>query len=304
MTATRSGRSSGFRTLSLIIGSGLFIGACSPAKNQTTEPVVLAAPPTVGTGAAAAPPTVTPPDEPSPTGSCSHSYPYANSSITDFACKVTDIAFAALRGKPLPNNGIAIERLPRGRSLVRKRDAVPARLDVVAFIAEMDILLGLSKKASNSRAGRSRNRTLRTALYLSSTGLKLAHLRVSSAIRAYPLAPEVKGFEPVAKDLIKALRANRLKRWLISETERPGFGNDALFRELIDEAPKTRVIRDVRDMLKTWNEPEEYRFDDLVILVRGPDRRIYNLRLDVEHHRHGMELDSRPLVYFKQVYRF
>ncbi len=237
------------------------------------------------------------------------SYGYARSPLTKLANDVTDIAFAALREEPLPERAIAIERIDPERPLVRVRSdaAFSAEgLEVVGIGLEMELSLGPEEEEGGgdhaSEPGEDET-TLKTVVYLSPNGLRLAGLEIRSPRLGRPLPSEQSGLGEIAEDILERLRSGSLNEILIGDPERQAIGDDNVWEEITEELPDGELIERAATFARAnTGAPRGYRFDDLAILVRDPSGALFALVFDLEHGSDGsLELDSRPLVNVRPV---
>lgn len=236
-------------------------------------------------------------------------YGYADSPITGLATDITDIAFAALRGQPLPRNGVAIERIDPDRPLVQLREGEgfsPERLEVLALGMELELMLGPEEEQGQEVSDAGPNEaTLRTVIYLGATGLRLAELDVGSPHLGRPLPERWSGVAEVANDLLDGLRQDAVQQLLVGEAERQHLDDEDLWREVAHELPGPDTIARAAELARANpGPPRGYGVDDVAILVRDANGVIHAIQLQLEHDSEGsIELDSRPLARVRRAVR-
>lgn len=234
-------------------------------------------------------------------------YGYAPSHLTPLADKVTDIAFAALRGQPIPQNGILVQPTDPSTQLVRQDLSSPMFADqvtVIGFAIEADVVLrpgaadpygGLGGLGGGLGGGG--DGSLDVLFLLHRSGLRLAGLEVRGPREALPLPPQLAGVGHASAEVLGSLRDGSATVKTLHEGDRVALGDDALYREIADERPSLQTLERAKALAVGVPQALGYRVDDAVILTRSPDGRVWTLGMDFEHGAGGVAmLESRPLV--------
>ena len=270
------------------MGAVLALSAsCGSAQATSTVPEPVVVDPAAASATAE--------EAPPPEDETFSRYGYAESVMTPFADRVTDLVLAALAGRVLPEVGVPVESLHEGQSLVELRsalDAVPEGLEVVGFGMEIDMVL----------RGAPTGGRLSVVLYLGPTGIRLAYVGVSSGRRGDPLPRELGEIEVVASSVLDTMRDGGIDELLLGEADRRWLDDDRVWNELARERPDDETLERAIELARSTEDPVAYTLDDLGLLLRDADGRWYSAELDFDHQGGGIvALENGPLVTLRRI---
>jgi hypothetical protein len=231
--------------------------------------------------------------------------PFADTPITPFAEHISDLALAAVYGRalppsPVPTNG-PLERIVEWPT----PGVRPTRLSVLAVGLEVDLILKRGNPTVDS-AGVERWGTLRVMLVITRNGLRLLSLRPVEATadgEGGTPPPGLEGLDRVARDLIAHLRSSDLSAYEFNEADRSLLSNDTVWTEVLRDRPSHGRLRDVAAMVADLPDaPLAYNLDDIGVLVRDPDGRLYSLSLEMDPHQGSFVLTDSPLVDVRRLW--
>jgi hypothetical protein len=224
---------------------------------------------------------------------------YAESPLTALADDMTGLAFAVVRGEPTPPTMLPITGIdPDEPQQKDGGNGIPDldRMALVGFALELDISVGQASASGAERAGR-----LRTVVWLGSTGVRVARLRVADHRAGRPLPAPMNGLEAVAASLHRALVAGDIRSMFLGDAERPDFQNEEMFREAIDELPDDDTLAEAHALADAASI-SGYAVDDVVVLLRAPDDGFWGLRMDFEEDSSGaLVIEANPIVTVRRV---
>lgn len=252
-----------------------------PTPAPESKPAPTAAPIAVGSA-----PTLAPRE----TGS-----PFAPSPLSALASGMRDIVWAALDGRPLPENGIAVEPARDPERRVRSKHPVPPtrELDVLAFAMEVTVIL---RPSSPDDGESTDDGSIEAIAFLSRTGLKVAGLETKGSRRPLALPPWLSGVERFGQDLVAALRGRRMGELLVGEAERSVLNDELLYRRLMDERPKLERLEQAERVAAKHAAIAGYKLDDAFLVARDRRGGIWGFQLEIEDSDGRVALDGSPLV--------
>ncbi len=234
--------------------------------------------------------------------------PFAETPITAFAESITDLALAALERRPLPPSPVPTRRPIDSDEIVEWSGFVgprPSRLEVLAVAIEVDLIL---KRGEPPPDGENAARwgSLRTTLVVNRNGLRLVSLRpaVMSPDPGGGVPPAgLEGLEPIARQLIAHLRRGDVSPYDLTEQDRQLLSNDMVWREVLQDRPTHARVREVASMLvELPDAPLAYRLDDVAILTRDPEGRLYGLSLELDAQGNSFVLTVSPLLHVRRLW--
>jgi hypothetical protein len=235
---------------------------------------------------------------PNPPAHGSRGSAFPPSALTDFANGITSIVIAVLEGRAPPDRPIPIERVRDPSKLVRAEEPIPPvqELEFFLFALEVDIIFTPPAPPPGTTAEAPDN-GVRSIAFLSRTGLKVARLRPSSGNSAKPVPAWLAGVEQYAKDVHSHLRSGQMSSLLVGDAERPVVGNDALFREIMEDQAKPADLRVMEEAAKKSRGPIGVRADDVILVARHPrSSDFYGFKLNLDEVDDVIVLDSAPLM--------
>jgi hypothetical protein len=231
--------------------------------------------------------------------------PFAPSPITETAEAFADLALAAIEARPLPPS--PIPTAGPITSNVDWRDGVTSlnELSVIAVAFEVDLVLKRGVPAEDAE-GVARWGELRAVIAVSRNGLRIVELRPGemrddATDRAAPAGLE--GLVPLTRDLLSRLRAGDLSIYELTEDDRRLLANDVAWARIQHDRPHHGRLREIQEMLASLpHEPLGYRLDDVSILARDGQNRLYALSLEVDPHGDTFALVTEPLVTVRRLW--
>ena len=272
----------------------LAVGCAAQAPPEQRRPATVVA--TAGPEATAALPS-TPLTAPSVRGQSD----FPPSALTGLATSIRELVIAALEGRPLPAHP-PTEPIRDPAKLVRLKSPLPpvAELEFVVFALEIEIVV-VDPPRTPAPGNSHENNSITGLAFLSRTGLKVGSLETSSEDKAPPLPPWLSGAAGFGREVHAALRGGRVSTLLLGEAERPVIGNDALFREVMEENPTREKIGELERLAQRSAEPLGYELDDVGLLARDRGGDLYAFELDFDEHDGQVVLDSAPLVRAERI---
>ena len=233
-------------------------------------------------------------------------YGLAPTSLTPLADKMADIAFAALRGQPLPQNGIPVQPLAPGQILARQDPEGPMPVEGVAvfgFFVEAELVLrpggGAYPPGGLGSGGLygAGDGTIRTAFFVDRAGMSVVEVAVREPREARPLAPALAGVGQAGIELLTALRDGSATQMLLDEADRIAVGNDAFYQEIASDRPSLTNLERAKTLAMSVPQPLGYRVDDAGVLARSQDGRVWMMAMEFEQDMSGaVALEASPLV--------
>jgi len=212
--------------------------------------------------------------------------PFAASALTPLAEQLAALARAALDGGPLPSE-LPLEQPVRADALVESEEALPAAADLDFFLLALEICLDFDSETPDG-AG------VKAGLVLTRTGVRVASLGGCSGRGDAPLPEWLRGVEQASRDLARALDDGSIRELIIGESDRPAFGNDAVFDALAERRPTLAQI----DRARRKSEAK-YRgasLSELGVIARVRAGEIWGFLFEVGERRGQIVLCSSPLL--------
>ena len=201
---------------------------------------------------------------------------------------------AAVHARPFPPHRAELEDNAEDLTSVVLRPGdppVPESLTFEAFLAESDIMF----PSHRTEAATQPAWTLRVVFFVGAGGVKIAGVRLRGEHTPRELPAWLRGVEEAGWQVIHAARKEQLRRLLVGDVERCALRNDALFAKITEDMPDDALVDRVESMV-TWDGPTGFHADDLALVARDDQGRLWGFQLDVDHARGGVVLDSRPFV--------
>jgi hypothetical protein len=224
--------------------------------------------------------------------------PFASSPITETAEALTDLALAAVEGRALPTPPLPTDEPLESTAELELRVEPPPRLSVIAVAFEMDLVMKRGEAPAEA-VGIERWGTLRATVALGRNGLRLVELRPSELTpdAGHRLPPGLEGMAAIARELLGHLRAGDLSAYELTAEDQRLLANDAIWARVMHDRPGRARIREVQQMLADLpNEPLGYRLDDISILARDAQNRLFALSLELDPANGSFALTTSPLV--------
>ncbi len=234
--------------------------------------------------------------------------PFAPSPITDFAESIADFALAAVEARPLPPPPIELRHDLEGAPSVEwaaQAGPRPTRLSVLAVAMQLDLVLKRGEPPE-AATGVDRWGRLRTMVVIGRNGLRIVSLRPGTMTRvgtegAPP--PGLQGLVELSRTLIADLRRGDTSRYELADEDRRLLANDAVWAQLFEDGPPLARAPEVTAMLHGLPDtPLAYGLDDIGVLVRDQDGRLYSLGLELDPHAGTFALATTPLVRVHRIW--
>jgi hypothetical protein len=201
---------------------------------------------------------------------------FARSPITELGEKIVELVTAAIDGKPLPND------LPLGTP---RRDTGPVQLTGLDLDDAKGIDwfgLGIEVDFSvTTQGGTPAN--VDTVYLLTEAGLHLIGTSVGERERKLALPRWARGLETVAIDLLATARRGNLASLLPGDDVRRVFAADEFWEKAVKTLPKAEKLDELEALARTATSgPTGFRLDDVELVGRKPDGKLYTAKLDFD----------------------
>jgi hypothetical protein len=235
--------------------------------------------------------------------------PFAASPITPFADAITDLALAAVEGRTLPPSPVPFRHPVDGAPVLEwssRTTPRPAHLTVLAMALQLDLVLKRGTPADDA-VGIDRWGTLRTTVVVGHNGLRIVSLRPAAMTpHGTEGAPPhgLEGLRELATTLIADLRRGDVSAYELTDEDRRILANDAVWAEIYEDGPPLARAPQIAAMLEGLpNTPLAYGLDDLGVLVRDEEGRLYSLTLELDPTPDGsFALATTPLVEVRRLW--
>lgn len=233
--------------------------------------------------------------------------PFADSPITAFAEQLTDFVLAALEGRSLPPLPIET-RAPIDAPEIEwrsRRGPRPRRLDVLAVAIEVELVLKRGEPDPDA-AGPDRWGAVRATIAITRHGLRVVSLQ-PRAMSPDPLGGALPsglaGLADVSRRLLSDLRRGDVSAYALNEADRRLLANDAVWTQLHEDGPPLRRAGQIARMLEGLpDEPLAYWLDDVGILARDEEGRLYALTLELDPRGSTFVLSTSPLIEVRRLW--
>lgn len=216
-----------------------------------------------------------------------------SSSITPWLEPLAELALAALRGQPLPDAGIALAPDARTGPMVEQGELVPTPVPFLritgAVVSEVDMTLEGVPDLSR----------LQISLALTQEGLRIAVVERRDNPRGGAVLPADHPVHLTALEVIEELREGRSGPLLLTtEGCRGLLGNSSECERIPVQTDDSidEVLEGLRVDLTTARGPTAYRFDDVILVARGPSDEIYGVILGLDCENGQLQIRGTPLV--------
>lgn len=234
--------------------------------------------------------------------------PYASTPITEFAEAMTDLALAAVEGRPLPTSPVPLRHSIDGAPEVEWSEHLrerPRRITVIGIAFELELILKRGTPPEGAE-GAARFGSVRATVALSRNGLRLVELR-PRAMTPEPLggAPPrgLEGLPALARQLVSDLRQGDIHTYDITESDRVLLGDDAVWAEAQELRLIHARIPEIRRLLEGLpDEPLAYHLDEVGILARDDQDRLLSLAMDFDPRDGSFALSTQPLVEVRRLW--
>lgn len=235
--------------------------------------------------------------------------PFAPTPLTGFAEALSDLALDAVQGQPLPPSPIPT-RSPLGREPAEIEwwppgEPRPRRLDVLAVGLEVDLVL---KRGEPPEAGTLAERfgVLRVTFVVNRNGLRVVSLR-PGAMSAQPGGGSpprgLEGLREAAQALVASLRRGDVSAYQLTGADRQLLANDSVWHQLHEDGPPLGRAREIAPLLEGLPDaPLAYRLDDVGVLARAEDGRLFALSLELDPQDGTYVLSTTPLVRVRRLW--
>jgi hypothetical protein len=235
--------------------------------------------------------------------------PFAPSPITSFAEQMTDLALAAVEGRPLPTAPVATRRPLEGAlaevTWSEHTTRRPRNLEVLAFALEVELILKRGQPEPDAH-GPERWGTLRTTFVVNRNGVRLVSLRpgaLSPTVVSGRPPAGLEGLPELARELLAHLRRSDISPYDFTEEDRRLLSNDTVWAEIHQDRPTRARLGDIARMLADLPDaPLAYRLDDIGILTRDDEGRLYGLALELDPDQGSFALATSPLVQVRRLW--
>lgn len=235
--------------------------------------------------------------------------PFAETPLSAFAEQLAELALAAVQRRPLPPSPVPT-RTPLGEAspLVEwwpPGAPRPRHLEVLAVGIEVDLVL---KRGEPPESGTPTDRfgVLRATLVVSRHGLRVVSLRpgiMSPHLGGGAPPSGLEGLTEAARALVAALRRGEVSSYQLTEEDRRLLHNDAVWAQLHEDGPPLARARQVAPLLEGLPDtPLAYRLDEVGVLVRDEDERLYSLTLELDPQGGSFVLATSPLVQVRRLW--
>jgi hypothetical protein len=237
--------------------------------------------------------------------------PFAPTPLSSFAEALTDMALGAVRGQPVPASPVPT-RAPLGAEPAEVEwwppgEARPSRLEVLGVGVEADLVL---KRGEAPDGGTLAERfgVLRVTFVVNRNGLRVVSLR-PGAMSPRPGGgappPGLEGLATVARELIAALREGDVSAYQLTEADRRFLANDSVWAQVHEDGPPLGRAREITPLLVGLPDaPLSYRLDDLGLLVRDEQGRLFGLSLELDRRGDSYVLSTTPLVRVRRLWPY
>lgn len=233
--------------------------------------------------------------------------PFADSPITPFAEQLADYALAAVEGRPLPPPPVPT-RTPVDTPEIDWSERArprPRRLEVLAVALEIELVLKRGRP-EDSATGPERWGTLRTTLAVTRNGVRVVSLR-PGAMTPDPQggAPPrgLEGLRELSRRFLADLRRGDVSAYELTEADRALLANDAVWVQVHEDGPPLRRARELARMLEGLPDaPLAYWLDDVGVLARDEEGRLYSLTLELDPYRDTFALATTPLIEVRRLW--
>jgi hypothetical protein len=242
-------------------------------------------------------------------GERSPTRPFAETPITGFAEGIADLALAAVEGRPLPPSPV-----PTREPLMDEPQRVewwppdsprPSRLEVLAVALEVELILKRGGPDDQGAVDERFGAVLAT-LVVNRNGLRV----VSARPRAAPPSttdrrppPGLEGLPEAARQVLAALRSGDLAPFELDERDRRLLANDTVWAQLRADAARDLRGPRIRSLLDGLPEmPLSYKLDDVGVLARDQDGRLFGLGLELDAEGESFVLTTTPLVQARRLW--
>lgn len=231
--------------------------------------------------------------------------PYADTPITAFAESITDFALAAAFHQPLPAPPVPT-RHPLGVEPVIDWGTTPrpARLEALAVAVDVEFIL--KRGDPEDAAPDERWGTVHATLVVTRNGIRVVSLRpgaIAAPGRGGALPSGMRGLASVAHALMADLRRGDALHYELNEADRRLLANDGVWAQLREDGPALARARQIGAMLQRLPDaPLAYVLDDIGVLARDEDDRLYGLSLDLDPRGDTFALATTPLVSIRRLW--
>ncbi len=233
--------------------------------------------------------------------------PFADSPISGFAEQHADSALAAVEGRPLPPPPVATHvpvDTPEIEWSERARPR-PRRLDVLAVALEVELVLKRGRP-DGSATGPERWGSLRATLAITRNGVRVVSLR-PGAMSPDPQggAPPrgLEGLGPLSRRFLADLRRGDMSSYELTEADRALLANDAVWVQVHEDGPPLGRARELARMLEGLPDtPLAYWLDDVGVLARDEEGRLYALTLELDPYGDTFALATSPLIEVRRLW--
>lgn len=232
--------------------------------------------------------------------------PFAPTPITPFAEAIADLALAAATAQPLPPSPVPTRR-PLGPTPAVEWTPTtrPAHLSVMAVAMQVDLVLKRGVTPGDASADE-RWGTLRVTIVVGRNGLRIVSLRPGLTSSDAPVGappPGLEGLPELARTIIADLRRGNVAPYELTEADRRVLANDAVWAQIYEDGPPLRNAPRVAAMLEGMPDtPLAYGLDDVGVLVRDEEGRLYSLLLELDPQGATFALSTDPLVHVRRLW--
>lgn len=233
--------------------------------------------------------------------------PFADSPISPFAERLADFALAAIEGRPLPAAPLPT-RAPLDAPEIDWSEHAqprPRQLDVLAVAIEVELVLKRGDPTADA-SGAERWGTLRTTLAITRNGIRVVSLRPGVMSPDPPGGtppPGLEGLVEVSRHLIADLRRGDVSAYELTEADRRVLANDAVWAQVHEDGPPLGRASEIAAMLEGLPDaPLAYWLDDLGVLARDEEGRLYSLSLELDPRRGTFALSTSPLIEVRRLW--
>jgi hypothetical protein len=234
--------------------------------------------------------------------------PFAPTPVTEYAETLTDLAVAAVEGRPLPASEVPLRRPVEGAPEVVWSDSLadrPREISVLGIAFELELILKRGQPTPGAE-GAARYGSVRATVALSRNGLRLVelHPRVMSPDPGGGSPPAgMEGLPELARTLVAALRRGDVTEYDLTEEDRLLLDDDAVWAEAQELRLIHARIPEIRELLEGLpDEPLAYRLDEVAVLARDDHDRLLSLSMEFDPHGDSFALRTTPLVEVRRLW--